>query len=143
MGAPRAFLLTPSKSTHSHELLFYKIGPSITHLESTLLQVFILKSFKSPRMNTYEKRGEGGRLWLTSYSSGVTPATWRLNPRTVSSLSHRPAPPAPTLSGTRSGSLLTCLPRLRQGHLLLESWQQPFKERSEEHTSELQSQFHF
>src|SRR5713101_4301982 len=128
MGAPRAFLLTPSKSMHSHELLFYKIGPSITHLESTLLQVFILKSFKSPRMNTYEKRGEGGRLWLTSYSSGVTPATWHLNPRTVSFTSHRPAPPAPTLSGTRSGSLLTCLPRLRRGHLLLESWQPPFKE---------------
>src|SRR5712692_7625756 len=128
MGAPRAFLLTPSKSTHSHELLFYKIGPSITHLESTLLQVFILKNFKSPRMNTYEKREEGGRLWLTSYSSGVTIATWRLNPRTVSSLSHRPAPLAPTLSGTRSGSLLTCLPGLCRPHLLLESEQQPFKE---------------
>ena len=36
-------LLTPSKSTHLQELLFYKINPSLTYLESILLRVFILK----------------------------------------------------------------------------------------------------
>src|SRR5713101_6580781 len=106
-----AVLLIPSKSTHPQVLLFCKISLSITHLESTLLQVFILKTFILFRMNTYKKPPGGGVLWLTSYSSEVIfvarrPLRARLIPW-----------PAPT----RSGSLVMT-------HLLVESGQQPFKE---------------
>src|SRR5260370_10641192 len=62
MLARQAVLLTPSKSTHSRRLLFYKIKLSITHLESTLLQVFILKNFILFRMNTYKKPPGGWGL---------------------------------------------------------------------------------
>src|SRR5258708_35644679 len=60
----QAVLLTPSKSTHSRRLLFYKIKLSITHLESTLLQVFILKNFILFRMNTYKKPPGGWGLMV-------------------------------------------------------------------------------
>ena len=59
MLAHQAVLLTPSKSTYPQELLFYNISPPITHLESTLLEVFILKNFIPPRMNTFEKTPGG------------------------------------------------------------------------------------
>src|SRR6266478_2700368 len=63
-------------------------------------------------MNTSEKQGEGGQLWLTSYSSGVTLAAWLRCPENVSSTSHSPA----------------AWPGFVGGHLLVESGQQPFKE---------------
>src|SRR5258708_40358795 len=74
----QAVLLTPSKSTHSRRLLFYKIKLSITHLESTLLQVFILKNFILFRMNTYKKPPGGwglmvNQLFLRSNLCGSVP----------------------------------------------------------------------
>jgi hypothetical protein len=56
MLARPAVLLTPSDP-----LLVCKQTPSVTYVESTLAQVLILKNFKLPRINTYEK-GEGGSL---------------------------------------------------------------------------------
>jgi hypothetical protein len=38
----------------------------VTYLESTLVEVFILNNLNFFRMNTYEKRGEGTWLLLTS-----------------------------------------------------------------------------
>src|SRR5260370_22117068 len=64
MLARQAVLLTPSKSTHSRRLLFYKIKLSITHLESTLLQLFILKNFILFRMNTSKKPPGGWGLMV-------------------------------------------------------------------------------
>jgi Tfp pilus assembly protein PilF len=55
MLARPAVLLTPSYS-----LLVYKQTTPVTSLESTLVQVFILKHFKPPGINTYEKGGRGG-----------------------------------------------------------------------------------
>src|SRR5882724_12939563 len=74
MLAHQAVLLTPSKSTYPQELLFYNISPPITHLESTLLQVFILKNFILFRCNTCEKIPGGwavmvNQLFLRSNSS--------------------------------------------------------------------------
>jgi hypothetical protein len=58
MGSRQAVLLTPSKSSGTARLL--------SPLESTLIEVLILKSFKFFRMNTYEKhRGEGVLLLTT------------------------------------------------------------------------------
>src|SRR5260370_11573746 len=78
MLARQAVLLTPSKSTHSRRLLFYKIKLSITHLESTLLQVFILKNFILFRMNTYKKPPGGwglmvNQLFLRTNLCGSSP----------------------------------------------------------------------
>ena len=81
MGARQAVLLTSSKSAHPKRLLFYEKLVSLTPLESALLQVFILKCSKPFRMRSYEKQGEGARLWLTSYSSEVTPVPQRANLR--------------------------------------------------------------
>src|SRR5260370_37692176 len=112
MGRRSAVLLIPSKSTHPQVLLFCKIKLSITHLESTLLQVFILKTFIPFRMNTCEKSGEGVRLWLTKYSFGVTLRNHA--PRSKEHLFRQ--------------LQVTSPPRLCRGHLLVESGQQPFKE---------------
>ncbi len=58
MGFRQATLLTPSRSSGTARLL--------SPLESTLMEVLILKSFKFFRMNTYEKhRGEGVLLLTT------------------------------------------------------------------------------
>jgi hypothetical protein len=46
MGARHAVLLTPSKSSGPPQLLSYKQLVSVTSLESTLVEVFILKNFK-------------------------------------------------------------------------------------------------
>jgi hypothetical protein len=60
MRARQAVLLTSSKSSGPPQLLSCKQTTPITHAESTLLQVFILKSLKLFRMNTYKKhRGRG------------------------------------------------------------------------------------
>src|SRR5258708_39544241 len=60
MGARRAVLLTPSESIHPTQLLSCQHIAPITPLESALVEVFILKSLKFFRINTYEKhRGEG------------------------------------------------------------------------------------
>ena len=66
MAFRRAVLLTPpSRSVHPALLPFYNFPAPRTPLESTLLQVFILKNLKSFRMNTYKKTGGRGLLWLT------------------------------------------------------------------------------
>jgi len=49
----------PSLPSIPRQLLLDKLAPSITHLESTLLQVFFLKNLKPFGINTYEKQGEG------------------------------------------------------------------------------------
>ena len=54
MLARPAVLPTPSTP-----LLVCKPAVPVTSLESTLVQVFILKHFKPPRINTYEKGGGG------------------------------------------------------------------------------------
>src|SRR5258708_32378656 len=81
----QAVLLTTSKSTHSRRLLFYKIKLSITHLESTLLQVFILRNFILFRMNT-KKNPPGGwglmvnQLFPRSNLCGSPPAPSAAHP---------------------------------------------------------------
>src|SRR5258705_13692070 len=50
---------TPSLSSGPRQLLLCKLASPITHLESTLLQVFILRSLKPCGINTYEKQGGG------------------------------------------------------------------------------------
>src|SRR5258708_22992535 len=60
MPARRAVLLTTSESAHPPQLLSCQHIAPVTSLESTLVEVFILKSLKFFRINTYEKhRGEG------------------------------------------------------------------------------------
>src|SRR5260370_37722557 len=85
MLARQAVLLTPSKSTHSRRLLFYKIKLCITHLESTLLQVFILKNFILFRMITYKKPPGGwvlivNQLFVRSNLCGSAPAPLAAEP---------------------------------------------------------------
>src|SRR5258708_30630757 len=79
-----AVLLIPSKSTHPQVLLFCKISLSITHLESTLLQVFILETFILFRMNTYNPpRGWGlmvNQLFLRSNLCGSSPTPSAAHP---------------------------------------------------------------
>src|SRR5258708_24510261 len=68
MGSRQATLLTPSESSGTARLL--------SHLESTLTEVLILKSFKFFRMNTYEKhRGEGLIVNQTSDEGCLSRAT--------------------------------------------------------------------
>ena len=67
MRARQAVLLTPSKSSGPTQLLSCKHLTSITHLESTLIQVFILNNLNLFGINTYEKHGGRGHLlhaWL-------------------------------------------------------------------------------
>jgi len=75
MRARHAVLLTPSKSSRPTQLLSCKQFAAVTYLESTLVEVLILKNFKFFRMNTYEKHWGGGRVLpriLTLY--------WKLRP---------------------------------------------------------------
>ena len=70
MRPRRAVLLTPlSRSVHTVQLPSYNSPSPITPLESTLLQVFILKNLKPIRMNTYKKSRGRGLLWLTKIPS--------------------------------------------------------------------------
>ena len=70
MRPRRAVLLTPlSRSVHPAQLPSYNSPSPITPLESTLLQVFILKNLKFFRINTYKKPRGGGQLWLTKIPS--------------------------------------------------------------------------
>src|SRR2546425_7544182 len=57
---------------HPNQLPFYKSRPSRNRLESTLLQVFIPENLKAFGINTYEKQGEGCRLWLIKCSKVVS-----------------------------------------------------------------------
>ena len=66
LGSPSSFPADPQ------QLLFYKHSSPVTNLESTLLQVFILKNLKPLGINTFEKRGGGWTLWLTNCSKEVT-----------------------------------------------------------------------
>src|SRR5712692_372318 len=49
----------PPLPSGPQQLLLYKLVSPINHLESTLLQVFILRNLKSFGINTYKKQGEG------------------------------------------------------------------------------------
>jgi hypothetical protein len=51
--------VAPSLPSGPRKLLFYKFTSPITRLESTLLQVFILKNLKPFGINTFEKQGRG------------------------------------------------------------------------------------
>jgi hypothetical protein len=68
MLARQAVLLNPLKSVHPLQLPSCNFCAPVTPLESALLQVFILKNFNSPGMNTYKKSGGRGQLWLTKFS---------------------------------------------------------------------------
>jgi hypothetical protein len=65
MGSRQAVPLTPSKSLHPLLLLSYKQKARVTHLESALIEVLILKSFKFFRMNTCNNHRGWGVLLLT------------------------------------------------------------------------------
>src|SRR5260370_16467918 len=69
-GSASAFPIDPQ------QLLFCKHAPPITNLESTLLQVFILKNLKPFEINTYKKQGEGWSLWLTKCSKKSSAANF-------------------------------------------------------------------
>src|SRR5258705_3571991 len=69
--------LIPTIALYSKQLLLYDSRPLETHLESTLLQVFILRNLKPFGINTYEKQGRGYRLWLTKCSKVVSSSILR------------------------------------------------------------------
>jgi hypothetical protein len=73
MGARQVVLLTPLKSSHLDQLLFYKYIAAVSPLEFALVEVLILKSFKFPRMNTYKKIGGGVSHPEIRHSPLVTP----------------------------------------------------------------------
>src|SRR5229473_4854668 len=56
---PTILTSPPSLPSGPHQLLLCKFASPITHLKSTLLQVFILRNLKPFGINTYEKQGEG------------------------------------------------------------------------------------
>ena len=56
---PDPLLRAPSESLVPQLLLLYKPIPGLRHLESTLLQVFILKNLKLFGITTFEKQGRG------------------------------------------------------------------------------------
>src|SRR5258708_11213669 len=62
MPARRAVLLTTSESAHPPQLLSCQHIAPVTSLESTLVEVFILKSLKFFRINTYEKHRREGPI---------------------------------------------------------------------------------
>jgi hypothetical protein len=70
MGARQAVLLTPSESTHPTQLLSYKQLASITSLESTLVEVFILNNLNLFRINTYEKHRGWGLVIVNQITFG-------------------------------------------------------------------------
>src|SRR5260370_33942698 len=70
-------VLISTISLHPGQLLLYNRRPLKTHLESTLLQVFILENLKTFGINTYEKQGRGYRLWLTKCSKVVSSSILR------------------------------------------------------------------
>src|SRR5258708_35997178 len=67
----------PTIALHSRQFLFYDPRPLRAHLESTLLQVFILENLKAFGISTYEKQGRGNRLWLTKCSKVVSSSILR------------------------------------------------------------------
>src|SRR5260370_23730539 len=96
MGSRQAVLLTPSKSSGTARLL--------SPLESTLIEVLILKSFKFFRMNTYEKyRGEGVLLLTRfrmreSVMRSIATKDLCTHPMRIAVL------PAPSFSGSESAA---------------------------------------
>jgi hypothetical protein len=59
-GAKRTFCPPPGfmMPRHSAEVFFFKRTRSVTHLESILIEVFILNNLILLRMNIYEKQGK-------------------------------------------------------------------------------------
>ena len=68
MARRQVVLLTPPEAVHLTPLPFYKQTAPITPLDSALIELFILKTLKSFRMNTYKKHGGRGVLLLTRRS---------------------------------------------------------------------------
>ena len=97
MGARQAVPLTPPKS-HPSQLPFRQQSAPVSPLAATSVANKRLTTELSSLDATLTKNRGVGALCLTSYSFGVTIAPWQPNPRSVSSISHRPAP-------TRSGPL--------------------------------------
>src|SRR5437879_10706948 len=88
-GAPTGYAVLPSPSLASDPqlLLLSKLKAPINHVESTLLQVLILKQLKVPLESiTFEKQGEGSPLWLTNCSKKVSTRKVRWNPSLPSSV---------------------------------------------------------
>src|ERR1700721_982506 len=75
MRLRRAVLQIPPKFPVPRWFLFYKSRPSLTHLESTLLQVLIPLHFNSSRINTYTKPGGGCPSTNPKVLQLVTPRT--------------------------------------------------------------------
>ena len=86
--APMGYAVLPSLSLASgpQVLLLSKLKAPINRAESTLLQVFFLRSLKPFGINTYEKQGEGSLLWLTSCYKKVSARNVRWNPILPSSV---------------------------------------------------------
>src|SRR5260370_42627877 len=63
----QAVLLTPSKLSGPIQSLSRQHTAPVTPLESALVEVFILKSLKFFRINTYEKHRGWGPLLLTRH----------------------------------------------------------------------------
>ena len=91
MRLRRAVPQNPRKSSAPPRLPLYKCFPLLTHLESTLMQVFILLDFNSPGINTYKKTGRGGLSKATKFCNSllfpVRPCslvTCRFSPATAS-----------------------------------------------------------
>jgi len=91
MRLRRAVPQNPPKSPVPPRLPLCKGRPLLTHLESTLMQVFILLDFNSPGINTYKKTGRGGLSKATKFCNSllfpVRPCslvTCRFSPATAS-----------------------------------------------------------
>ena len=83
LGGPSSFPAVPQ------QLLFYKHVHPVTNLESTLLEVFILRNLKLPEINTFQKTGRGvvvmvNQLLEASHSLSSSPlrffGLWRPRP---------------------------------------------------------------
>jgi len=114
MGARDAVLLIPSESSGPVQLLSFKQLVPVNPLECALLEVFILKSFKFFRMNTYEKHRGWGLLLLTRH------ATKHVYPERPSGVAGPLLPSDEDSCAQRVRSLLLCLAplqslRFRQG----------------------------
>jgi len=58
-GSRRGLGSPSSLPANTQQLPFYKQLPPITNLESTLLEVFILRNLKPPEINSFRKTGRG------------------------------------------------------------------------------------
>ena len=100
-------------------LILHSFGATQPPLESTLIEVFILRNLNLFRMNTYEKHGGWGVSLLTTHPMRMRILSERSESKDLSSHptreirpeEHRDGRPVPTWSGRfracRKGSLFT------------------------------------